>query len=244
MRNGKRGDLEEDESGAGPGGGEPLVQLGEATSQVFLTLEHLLHRGRAQRGPAVRLHWPVLLQSLPLERSGCHPSACGAQLGLRAAQGAERESGERGVPPWGLGGGVVWPGAWQSAGAWGVAAGAGQGTGWCGASGWGRVGRGPRQGGGAAGAGRSAEVPPFRPSGPGVPWQHALPGVDDVEASAPAPGDQSSAVQLCGGAGRDPGKTVEWRAWGNPAPLSQLCEEMPPVSLPPAPPPPHHCLLS
>ena len=109
----------------GAGRWEPLVQLGEGPSQVSLTLEHL-HRGRAQRGPAVRLHWPVLLQSLPLERSGCHPSACGAQLGLRAAQGAERESGERGVPPLGLGGGVVWPGAWRSAGAWGVASGAGQ----------------------------------------------------------------------------------------------------------------------
>lgn len=111
MGNGKRGDLEEDESGAGPGGagggGEPLVQLGERTSPVSLTLGHLLHRGCAQRGPAVRLHWPVLLQPLPLERSGCHPSPCGAQLGLRAAQGARGErAGSEGCRP------GDWVGAW------------------------------------------------------------------------------------------------------------------------------------
>lgn len=118
----------------GPGGGEPLVQLGEGTSRVSLTLEHLLRRGRAQRGPAVRLHWPVLLQPLPLERSGCHPSACGAQLGLRAAQGAEREIGSRGQP-WVLGGAWCGQGCGRALGA--LEGGCGGGSGPQGGAEWG-----------------------------------------------------------------------------------------------------------
>lgn len=53
-------------------------------------------RGRAQRGPAVRLHRSVLLQPLPLERPGRDPRARGAQLGLRAPQGAADGRGGRG----------------------------------------------------------------------------------------------------------------------------------------------------
>lgn len=162
-----------------------MLQLGEGTSQVSLTLEHLLRRGRAQRGPAVRLHWPVLLQPLPLERSGCHPSACGAQLGLRAAQGAERER-ERGVQPWVLGGAWCGRGRGRALGAMEGGCGGGSGHRLRGAGPqWGRVGRGRDR---AVLLG-SAEVPAFHPSRPGVPGQHALPGADDVEASAPAPGD-------------------------------------------------------
>lgn len=77
----------------------------------------------------MRLHWPVLLQPLPLERSGCHPSACGAQLGLRAAQGAERESGSEGCSPGYWAGRGVAGGVAERWGQWRVAAGAGQGTG-------------------------------------------------------------------------------------------------------------------
>lgn len=79
-------------------------------------------------------------------------------------------------------------------------------------AGWGLGGEGAWPGGVAP-----ESVPPPPPPA-GVPRQHALPGADGVEARAPAPGDQPSAVQLCGGAGGDPGEAGEGAGVGRPCP--------------------------
>ena len=97
--------------------------------------------------------------------------------------GGERSEVERGARPWGTalaGWGLGGEGAWP----------------------------GERRGSGWGLGGGAPEVPPSRPPA-GVPRQHALPGADGVEARAPAPGDQPSAVQLRGGAGGDPGEAGE-----------------------------------
>ena len=206
MRNGKWGNVEEGESGAGgrwgtlgaAGGGDlsGLPDFGTSPPQGACP---------ARPGSATTLASTTAATAtgtiwLSSQRVWCTTGT------LSHARCGERESGSEGCSPgyWarrGVAGGVA-----ERWGHWRVAAGAGQGTG-C-------VGRGQDR---AVLLG-SAEVPAFHPSLPGVPGQHALPGADDVEASAPAPGDQSSAVQLCGGAGRDPRKTGEGQAWGNPTP--------------------------
>lgn len=54
----------------------------------------------------------------------------------------------------------------------------------------------------------------------GFSMQHALLGTDGVTPCAPTPGDQPPAVQLCGGAGGDPGEAVgavvHWEEVGVP----------------------------
>lgn len=106
----------------------------------------------------------------------------------------------------------------------------GQDTDWGGPRGGGRVGRGPSQGV-LRGRGAEAEVALSVPLGPGVPWQHALPGADDVEASAPAPEINPLLFNYVE-------ELVEIRVrQGGPgckqpgSPFAAVCEEMPPVSL-------------
>ena len=51
------------------------------------TVPYLSCRGRAKWGQTVWLHWPILLQHMPLEWHGHCPSSCHPQLGVWTTQG-------------------------------------------------------------------------------------------------------------------------------------------------------------
>lgn len=182
MGNGKRLQLRRGRvrGGAGRAGavGNPWCSWGEDLSCLpdFGTSPP---QGCAQRGPAVRLHWPVLLQPLPLGTIwlSSQPVVHNWDFEPRKVRGRAWSEGCRPGD---------WVGAWCGRGVaerwgWDVAAGGGSGT---------QTGAGPRGGAEWGGArepavlrgGAECRGGTFRPSGPGV-LQHALPGADDVEAS-------------------------------------------------------------